>query len=175
MKLLASTRECEQHKRRSVCAVAPAPLLFAFSKAYRPRRNKTLLRGSNKKRLIPVSPQLLRLATQIEISLVANLDIIVSTKRLKAKALIRLVYAFVVRKPPKTGFLMSRPILCQPATWNISIFKPVSVTEQTGISLSRPQTLRSSHVVAKISKTLYIGFLRWIIRHLSPKYTCAAT
>ena len=156
MKLLASTRECEQHKRRSVCASEQSHQHSCCSLS---RKHIGLVKtkpcfGVPIKRDLYQSPQLQRLATKIEISLVANLDIIVSTKRLKAKALIRLVYAFVVRKPPKTGFLTSRPILCQPATWNISIFKPVSVTEQTGMILSRPQTLRSSHVVGKISKTL---------------------
>ena len=38
-----------------ICAVSPAPLLFAFSKAYRPRRDKTHIRGSDKAKLKPVS------------------------------------------------------------------------------------------------------------------------
>ena len=112
------TRECEQHKRRSVCASAQShqhPCCSLSRKHIGLVETKPCF-GVPIKRDLYQSPQLLRLATKIEISLVANLDIIVSTKRLKAKALIRLVYAFVVRKPPKTGFLTSRPILCQPAT-----------------------------------------------------------
>ena len=46
---------------------------------------------------------------KIGILLVASPDTILSNKRL-TKALIRLVCAFAVRKPPKIGFLASRPI-----------------------------------------------------------------
>ena len=39
-----------------ICAVPPVPLLFAYSKAYRPRRDKTHIRGSDNAKLKPVSP-----------------------------------------------------------------------------------------------------------------------
>ena len=87
----------------------------------------------------------------------------------------RLVYAFVVWKPPKTGFLSSRSILCQPATWNISIFKPVSVAEQTGtcMSLYRPQTpktvlpRRRQNPEDTIGRVSEMNNKIWIIRYLS--------
>ena len=66
---------------------------------------------TNKARIKPVSPAT-ETRKKIEISLVASLDIKLSNKRI-TKALIslrKLVCAVVVRKPPKTGFLTSRPI-----------------------------------------------------------------
>ena len=59
--------------------------------------------------------KLQRLARKIEISLEASLDIILSNKRItkgtdQTARMRRLVCAFVVRKPQKTGFLGSRPI-----------------------------------------------------------------
>ena len=89
MKLLASTRECEQLKRRSVCASAQShkhPCCSLSRKHIGLVETKPCF-GVPIKRDFYQSPQLLRLATKIEISLVANLDIIVSTKRLKAKGL----------------------------------------------------------------------------------------
>ena len=64
---------------------------------------------SNKMRLKPASS-----ATETrfrnENLLVASLDMIVSNKRITKALMRRLVCAFVVRKPLKTGFLASRPI-----------------------------------------------------------------
>ena len=49
---------------------------------------------------------------KIEISLVASLDKVLSNKQITKVlfSLRRLVSAYVVRKPPKTGFLVSRTI-----------------------------------------------------------------
>ena len=58
---------------------------------YEPGRDKNCLRGFQESEV------------QIEISLVARRDMILSNKQI-TKALIRLVCAFVVHKPPETGF-----------------------------------------------------------------------
>ena len=65
----------------------------------------------DKARLKPVSSAT-ETSLKIEILLVASLHIILSNKQItKAQtSLHKLVCTFVVRKPPKTGFLVSRPI-----------------------------------------------------------------
>ena len=111
MKLLASTRECEQHKRSTVCASALShqhPCCSLSRKHIGLVETKPCF-GVPIKRDLYQSPQLLRLATKIENSLVANLDIIVSTKRLKAKALIRLVYALLFENPRRQVFSRRDP------------------------------------------------------------------
>ena len=76
------------------------------------RCEKTCLRGFQQSE---IQTSLLSYIDQpeIKISLVASLDTKLSKKRI-TKALIRLrrlVCVFVVRKPPMTGFLATRPIL----------------------------------------------------------------
>ena len=67
---------------------------------------------SDKARLKPVSSAT-QTSKKIEILPVASLDMILSKKQItKGNQIVRmgrLVSAFVVRKPPKTGFLVQRP------------------------------------------------------------------
>ena len=67
---------------------------------------------SYKARIKPVSPAT-ETSKKIEISLVASFDIKLKTTNSKgadqSAQMRRLVCAFVVRKPPKTGFLASKP------------------------------------------------------------------
>ena len=76
---------------------------------------KPVVRVSDKARLKPFSSAT-ETSWNIEIMLVASLDMILSNTPI-TKALIsmhRLVCTFVVHKPPKTGFLVSRPICAGP-------------------------------------------------------------
>ena len=68
---------------------------------------KPVFHVSDKARLKPVSLAL-ETSQKIEISPVASVDIL--SNRGITKVPIRLVCAFVVHEPPKTGFYVSRPI-----------------------------------------------------------------
>ena len=81
---------------------------------YGPHLNKILSSGFLTKGDLNQYPQLQGLAKKIDILPVASLDMTLSKKNNKGPdqsgLMCRLVCAYVVRNPTKTGFLASRPI-----------------------------------------------------------------
>ena len=114
--LLCCMRTIQTQISLRTCAVPSAPLMFTFSKAYGPLRDKTRIRGlrQSETQTSPTSywdqPEYLNLAHS---KLRYHSFYETNNKGADQSArMCRLVCALVARKPPKTGFLTSRPRFC---------------------------------------------------------------